>query len=88
MISRPDAQDTNQRVRSFVTTNFYMADPAALGDEISLLNSGIIDSTGVLEVIQFLEQQFGIHVKDEELLPDNLDSVGKIVRFIERKQQA
>jgi acyl carrier protein len=64
-----------------------VADPSALDDEMSLLDSGIIDSTGVLEVVQFIEEQFGIQVKDEELLPENLDSVGRIARFVERKQR-
>ncbi len=73
-------------IRSFITSNFYVADPSALSDEASLLDGGIIDSTGVLEVIGFLEQTFAIQVKDEEMLPDNLDSIGKIARFVERKQ--
>lgn len=75
-------------VRSFITSNFYVADPSALTDEASLLDGGIIDSTGVLEVIEFLEENFAIQVKDEEMLPDNLDSVGKIARFVERKRAA
>ena len=73
-------------IRSFITSNFYVADPTALGDEASLLDSSIIDSTGVLEVVGFLERNFAIQVKDEELLPDNLDSIGKIARYVERKQ--
>ncbi len=75
-------------IRSFITSNFYVADPSALSDEASLLDGGIIDSTGVLEVIGFLEQTFAIQVKDEEMLPDNLDSIGKIARCVERKQAA
>lgn len=73
------------QVRNFITSNFYVADPTVLADEASLLDNGIIDSTGVLEVVTFLESQFGIQVQDEEMLPDNLDSIGKIARYIERK---
>ena len=80
--------DTRAHLRSFITTNFYVADPGALGDDVSLLNSGVVDSTSVLEIVLFLEEQFGIQVKDEELLADNLDSIGKIARFIARKQAA
>lgn len=75
-----------ESVRGFITSNFYVADPAAFGDEVSLLDSGVVDSTGVLEVVSFLEDQFGIQVKDDEMLPENLDSIAKITAFIARKQ--
>jgi acyl carrier protein len=74
--------------RSFITTNFYVADPAALSDDDSLLDAGIIDSTGVLDLIGFIEQQFGITVADEELVPENLDTVSRLVQFVERKRAA
>lgn len=73
------------QIRTFVTSNFYVADPASLADEASLLDSGIIDSTGVLEVILFIEETFGISVADTEMLPDNLDSIARIAAFVERK---
>lgn len=75
-----------QQIRDFVTSNFYVADPAALEDQTSLLEHGIIDSTGVLEVIVFLESTFGISVDDSELLPENLDSIERIAAFVERKK--
>ena len=75
------------RVRSFITSNFYVADSAKLTDEDSLLDGGIVDSTGILEVVSHIEAQFGIQVLDEEMLPENLDSIGKITRFVERKQK-
>lgn len=78
--------DVKQRVRDFVISNFYVADPASLGDDASLLEGGIIDSTGVLEVIGFIEEDFGIAVQDTEILPDNLDSIQRIANFVERKQ--
>lgn len=52
----------------------------------SLLEKGIIDSTGVLELINFIENQYQIQIKDDEILPENLDSIEKITNFIQRKQ--
>ncbi len=78
--------DTRDQVRTFVTNNFYVANPAALLDDASLLDEGIVDSTGVLEVIAFLEDTFGITVEDAEMLPDNLDSIERISAFVERKR--
>jgi acyl carrier protein len=79
--------EIKQQIRSFLTSNFYVADPAALEDTASLLDQGIIDSTGVLEVIGFLETTFGISVEDSEMLPDNLDSIERIADFIARKKK-
>lgn len=75
-------------IRQFVTDNFLFgqADRALANDE-SFLESGIIDSTGVLELIAFLESKFGISIADEELVPANLDSVDRVSQFVERKVQ-
>lgn len=75
-----------KQIRDFVTTNFYVADPQTLEDNTSLLDHGIIDSTGVLEVIMFLETAFGVTVEDAEMLPENLDSIERIAAFVERKK--
>jgi acyl carrier protein len=75
-----------EQVRTFVTTNFYVADPSSLNDTASLLDRGVIDSTGVLEVIFFIEETFGITVEDSEMLPDNLDSIERISNFVARKK--
>jgi acyl carrier protein len=75
-------------IRTFLTSNFYVPDPQRLSDTDSLLDAGIIDSTGVLELISFLEKEFGIKVEDEELVPENLDSVSRLVAFVERKRAA
>jgi len=75
-----------QQIRDFVTSNFYVADPKALEDRTSLLDQGIIDSTGVLEVIMFIESTFGLTVEDSEMLPENLDSIERIAAFVARKQ--
>lgn len=76
----------NQQIRDFVTSNFYVADPRSLEDRTSLLDQGIIDSTGVLEVILFIETIFGVTVEDSEMLPENLDSIERIAAFVGRKQ--
>jgi acyl carrier protein len=78
--------EIKKQVRAFVTSNFYVADPAALEEGASLLDGGIVDSTGMLEVISFIEDTFGITVEDSEMLPDNLDSIERIANFIARKK--
>jgi acyl carrier protein len=75
-------------IRHFITSNFYVANPSALADDDSLLEAGIVDSTGVLEVIGFLETRFGIPVEDEDIVPDNLDSIDRIAAFVARKCDA
>jgi len=74
--------------RAFVTSNFFVAEPQSLADTDSLLDAGIIDSTGVLELIGFIEQKFGITVADEELVPENLDSIACLAAFVRRKHAA
>ncbi len=78
--------DTSQQIMKFITSNFYVADPATLTEETSLLDSGTVDSTGILEIISCLEQEFQIQIADEEMIPANLDSVSKIANFIGRKK--
>jgi acyl carrier protein len=78
--------EIKNQVRSFITSNFYVVDPTALADDMSLLDRGIIDSTGVLEVIMFIEETFNIKVEDSEMLPENLDSIESIANFIGRKK--
>jgi acyl carrier protein len=75
-----------EQVRNFVIKNFYVPEPQALADNASLLDLGVIDSTGVLEVIGFLEDTFGITVEDDEMLPENLDSIDRISAFVARKK--
>ena len=78
--------DIKDRIRQFVTTTFYVPDPAQVTDTTSFLDTGIVDSTGVLEIIAFLQSEFGIEVEDNEILPENLDSVAAIAAYISRKQ--
>jgi len=73
-------------VRQYVLENYlFTDDDSELNDEESFLDKGIIDSTGVLEVVFFLEDKFGIKVNDEEILPENLDTVNNIVSFLDHK---
>ena len=76
--------DIERDVRQFVVDNFIL-DPSAnpLGGDESLTTSGVLDSMGVLELIMFLEERFGIKVPDEDTLPANLDSIDRIVGYVE-----
>ena len=77
--------ELKKQVRDFVIANFYVADPESLEDRTSLLDQGIVDSTGVLEVVVFVETTFGVTVEDSEMLAENLDSIERIAAFVERK---
>ena len=78
-----------QEIRTFVVSNFlYGQDGQSLTSDQSFLENGIIDSTGVLELVAFLEEHFGISVADRELLPENLDSVQNASTFVARKLSA
>lgn len=78
--------NVKETVRQFVSENFYVGDPAMLTDDASLLQAGIVDSTGILEVISFLESTFGIQVDDAEMVPENLDTLAGIAGFVTRKR--
>jgi acyl carrier protein len=78
--------ETRDQIRQFLLTNFYVPDPTTLSDDVSLLESGIIDSTGVLEVIAFIEKTFQVTVDDTEMLPENLDSVSRLADYLARKR--
>jgi len=81
------ANDAAKRIDEFIFDSLLLGDstrqPSATE---SLIGSGVIDSTGVLELIEFLEQEFAIRVEDSETVPENLDSVERIVAFVERKR--
>jgi acyl carrier protein len=73
-------------IREFVISNFLFGQPGTgIQDDQSFLETGIIDSTGVLELVAFLEQQYAISVADRELLPENLDSIENVSRFVAGK---
>lgn len=74
-------------IRQYILENLlFTDDETVLQDNESFLDGGIIDSTGVMEIILFIEDTFGIKVNDDEMLPVNLDSVDNLVTFIKRKQ--
>jgi len=74
-----------EQIRTFILENFILENPEDLVDDESMLEKGIIDSTGVLELVAHLESTYQIKVEDEELIPENLDSVKNIVAYLERK---
>ena len=75
-----------EKIRTFVIANYLFGEEGKLGNSDSFMESGIIDSTGILELVRFLEATFAIKVADEDLIPDNLDSIEKIVSFVRSKQ--
>ena len=80
------AQQITSQVRDFIIEQFlFNTDNGDLANDVSFLETGIVDSTGILEIIAFLEETYGISIEDEELVPENLDSVNNVVSFIERK---
>lgn len=78
--------DLNHEIRRFVVENFLFGQENGLTDETSFLEHGIIDSTGVLELVAHLEKTYAIKVQDAEVVPENLDSIQGIVRFVQLKQ--
>jgi acyl carrier protein len=75
-----------QTIRKFVIDNYLFGEEGTLKNDDSFMETGIIDSTGILELVRFLESTCGIKVADEELIPDNLDSITKIITFIQSKK--
>jgi len=74
-------------LRSFILENFlFTDDQAALGDSDSFLERGIVDSTGIMEVITFIEEEYGFGVANEEMVPENLDSVDSLVAYVKAKR--
>ena len=74
-----------KQIREFILGNFIVEKPDELLDGESMLNMGILDSTGILELVAFIESTFGIEVEDEELIRDNLDTIDNVVHYLERK---
>jgi acyl carrier protein len=79
---------TEERLKQFIVENFYVSDAAALTPITSLIAGGYVDSTGMLEVVGFLEEQFSIQVADDELVPDNFETIERIVAYLDRKRSA
>ena len=76
--------DNKSKIRAFIVENFLFGNDEGLKDETSFLEEGIIDSTGVLELVTFLEEDFEITIDDEELIPENLDSIDNVTAYLEK----
>lgn len=76
---------TIDTVRGFIADNFFVPESTTLADDTSLLELGIVDSTGVLEITAFLEREYGIEIADHEIVPANMDSIAAIAAFVETK---
>ena len=80
-------KNLKQSIRDFIETSFLLHEGREqIADEESLLDAGLIDSAGILELVSYLESEFGILVQDEEIVPENLDSVARIAAYVGRKQ--
>jgi acyl carrier protein len=77
--------DEKNKIKNFIIENFLFGNSEGLGVHTSFLEEGIIDSTGVLELVTYLEEEFSIKVDDEEITPDNLDSINNITAYLQRK---
>lgn len=75
-------------LRDHILEMFYVSDPSELTDELSLIDSGLVDSTGMLDIILFIEGEYGFHVEDWETTPENLETIGRIAAFVARKMAA
>jgi len=80
-----EGMDVLETVKAYVVENFLFGDDSRIGPDTEFLENGILDSTGVLELVGFLEEKFGIRVEDNELVPDNMNSLEKITLYISKK---
>ena len=78
--------DARSEVRNFISDNFLLGSDTTLNDQDSLLQLQIVDSTGFLELVNFLETKYGIKVGDDEMVPENLETIDNIVAFLDRKR--
>jgi len=77
----------NSTIRNFIIENFLFEEDENLKEDTSFLENGIIDSTGILELVMFIEETYGIGVDDDEIVPENLDSISNITKYIQKKQE-
>lgn len=79
--------DRKKKIRDFILESYLFTDEdSALSDDQSLLEAGIVDSTGILELVAFLQETFGFSVEDDDMIPENFDSVDRIVSYVGRKK--
>ena len=79
------SDDVRAKIRSYVISHFHLSRTPALGDEDSLLDARLIDSLGILDLVGYLEETFAIRVEDDELTPENFESIGALVRFVSKR---
>ena len=83
------AMSIQEEIKGFILNNYlFTSDASLLADADSLMGKGVVDSTGILELIMHLEETYDLKVLDQEMIPDNLDSVAAIAAFVERKRTA
>lgn len=75
-------------IRNFVVDNFLFGEEEGLSNDSSFVKEGIVDSTGILQLVAFIQERYLIPVEDDDLVPENLDSITRVAAFIERKQLA
>ena len=80
------ADSTSELIHKFIKQRFPLASSKDLKPDLSLLDSGIVDSLGVLDLVGFIEEQFGIEAQDEDLVPENFDSIDALTRFVEERR--
>jgi acyl carrier protein len=74
--------DIRKKLREFIKNNFLLGNDSNLSDHDSFMEKGIVDSTGILEVVSFVEDNFNCKIADEDLLPENLDSINNLVKYV------
>ncbi|KQY13912.1 acyl carrier protein [Rhizobium sp. Root482] len=81
------SEATRTDIRTFIIDNFLFGDESQpLPDDLSLIDNDLVDSTGILELVSFIEEHFEVKIEDADIVPANLDTIGKIVAFIDRKR--
>ena len=85
MKERIESMSNADIIRNYIVENFLFGDDNGLQDDTSFLDEGIMDSTAALELVDFIEKEFSITVDDEEVIPDNLDSIQNVVNFLKEK---
>ena len=73
------------QIKQFILKNLYFAEDNTLDEDASFLETGVVDSTGVMELVAFVEAEFGVPVEQQEITVDNFDSIRKVARFVSRK---
>lgn len=77
--------NTESQIKEFILKNLYFAEGNTLNDDDSFLETGVVDSTGVMELVAFVQAEFGVTVEPQEIVVENFDSIRKVARFIRRK---